>query len=118
MVVRDFWIAAVEHQAEGTDWGSIWVRVFEARSHHRSRCELGVYASLEGPRFRRLILSPKGNLAWVYTRQGERVLGLCDRRSQTTVLDEDPTLDLGSVELVGPLLRWSDSGGEHSRPLP
>ena len=116
VVVRDFWIAAVEHQVEGTDWGSVWLRVFEARSRHLSRCDLGGWAQFDDRKFR-LLLSPKGNLAWVSARSGERVLGVCDRRSELTILDEDPTLDLQSVRLDGSLLRWTDATGEHSRTL-
>jgi hypothetical protein len=118
VVIRDYWIAAVEHQVEGTDWGSTWLRVFEARTHHLSRCEVGGFAQTEDRKFRRLILSPKGSLAWVLTQEGRPLLGICDRRSKLTILDEDPTLVIDSVELDESLLRWTNSSGDHSRPLP
>jgi hypothetical protein len=118
VVVRDYWMAAVELQVEGTDWGSTWLRVFEARTHHLSRCEVGGFAQTEDRKFRRLILSPKGNLAWAYTQQGQPVLGICDRRSGMAILDDDPALEIDSVELDGSLLRWTDSSGDHSRQLP
>ncbi|HYQ78806.1 MAG TPA: hypothetical protein VEP91_06825 [Solirubrobacterales bacterium] len=119
VTVRDFSIAAVERQLEGTDWGSTWLRVLDARSHHLSRCEVGGWAQTPDQNFRRLTLSPKGNLAWVYTRQGQRVLGLCDRDSKVTVLAEGSDLEIQSVEITGVLLlRWTDSSGEHSLFLP
>jgi hypothetical protein len=117
LAVRGFTVAAAETQAEGTDFGTTWVRLVQVRDRRVSECKVGVWANGAGLRVRKLLVSPEGSLAWAALEGGGKpraVLGLCGRNSKDAILDEDPGLQVGGIVLHGSVLRWTDSTGDHS----